>query len=280
LRRLPVAEIEEAVSRLFRQAALRVPPEVEELLRSARERERSPLGREVLTEILENARVAREERIPLCQDTGFAVVLLELGQEVHLVGGDLREAVNRGVARAYTEGLLRKSILDHPWQGRNTGDNTPCVLHVEIVPGDRVRVRVMPKGGGSENKSRLKMLSPAEGLEGAKRLVIETVKRAGPDACPPLAIGVGIGGTFDYVGYLAKKALFRRPGERHPRPEVRELEEELEEEIGRLGIGPSGFGGDTTALWVSVEIYPRHIATFPVAVNVQCHAARVEEEVL
>lgn len=275
-----MGEIRRVVADLFRAATQELPGDVLRALKEAAEREDSPLGREALELILENARIAREEGLPLCQDTGFAVVFLELGQDVHLVGGDLAEAVNAGVRDAYMGGLLRKSILDHPWAGRNTGDNTPAVLHTEIVPGDRVRVRVLPKGGGSENKSALAMLRPADGLEGAKAFVVETVRRAGPDACPPLVVGVGIGGTFDYVAYLAKKAILRPIGQHHERPEVAELERELLAAVNETGLGPGGFGGRFTALWVAVEIYPRHIASLPVAVNIQCHSARTWEAVL
>lgn len=277
MRQVPVERVRQEVARLLREANYELPADVAAALEEARAREESPVGRRVLEELAENARIAREEGIPLCQDTGFAVVFLEVGQDVHLVGGSLTEAVNAGVRDAYVGGYLRKSILDHPWLGKNTGDNTPAVIHTEIVPGDRVRVRVLPKGGGSENKSALAMLRPADGLEGAKAFVLETVRRAGPDACPPFVVGVGIGGTFDLVAFLAKKAILRPVGEHHPRPEVAELERELYHEIQRLGIGPQGLGGRVTALWVAVEIYPRHIASFPVAVNIQCHSARSKE---
>lgn len=280
VREVGVDQVREAVARLCREAASDLPADVVRALEEAARREESPVGRRVLAEIGENARIASEERVPLCQDTGFAVVFVELGQDVHLVGGDLYDAINRGVAEGYTEGFLRKSILAHPWLGGNTGDNTPAVIHVDIVPGDRVRLLFLPKGGGSENKSALAMLRPTDGLEGAKAFVLETVRRAGPDACPPLVVGVGIGGTFDQVALLAKKALLRPVGRHHPRPEVAELERELLAASARLGIGPMGLGGRVTALWVAVEIFPRHIATFPVAVNIQCHAARRREAVI
>lgn len=280
VREVAVDEVRRAVARLCREAASDLPEDVVRALEAAARREVSPVGREILAEIGENARIAAEERVPLCQDTGFAVVFIDLGQDVHLVGGGLHEAVNRGVAEGYTEGYLRKSILAHPWLGGNTGDNTPAVIHVDLVPGDRVRIRLLPKGGGSENRSALAMLRPADGLEGARAFVLETVRRAGPDACPPLVVGVGIGGTFDHVAHLAKRAILRPLGEHHPRPEVAELERQLLEEIGRLGIGPMGLGGRVTALWVAVEIFPRHIASFPVAVNIQCHAARRREAVI
>lgn len=280
VREVHVDELAAAVARLCRRASFHLPPDVRRAIEEAAARESSPLGREILELITENADIAAGEEYPLCQDTGFAVVFLEVGQDVHLVGGDVNEAVNRGVAEAYKGSYLRKSILAHPWEGGNTGDNTPAIVHTEIVPGDRVRIRVLPKGGGSENKSRLAMLRPADGLEGAKKFVLETVALAGPDACPPLIVGVGIGGTFDKVAYLAKRAILRPIGRHHPRPEVAALERELYDEISRMGVGPQGLGGDTTALWVAVEIFPRHIASFPVAVNIQCHSARQAEEVL
>lgn len=280
MREVPVERITREVARLCQEANFDLPWEVESALAEAAQREESPVGREVLGFLVENARIARKERMPICQDTGFAVVFLEVGQDVHLTGGDVREAVNEGVRQGYREGFLRKSILDHPWQGRNTGDNTPAVIHFEIVPGDHVRIRFLPKGGGSENKSRLAMLRPADGLEGAKRFVVETVDRAGPDACPPFVVGVGMGGTFDKVAFLAKKALLRPVGAFNPRPEVADLERELLAKVNRLGVGPEGLGGRVTALWVAVEIFPRHIASFPVAVNIQCHAARVKEAVI
>ncbi len=280
MREVPVQRITEEVARLSQEANCDLPEGVEKALREAAEREESPVGREVLRSLAENALIARQDRMPICQDTGFSVVFVEVGQDVHLVGGNVYDAVNEGVRQGYREGFLRKSILDHPWQGKNTGDNTPAIVHLDIVPGDRVRLRFMPKGGGSENKSRLAMLRPADGLEGARRFVIETVEKAGPDACPPFIVGVGIGGTFDKVAFLAKKALLRPIGTFNSRPEVAEFERELLVAVNRLGLGPEGLGGRTTALWVAVEVSPRHIASFPVAVNIQCHAARVKEAVI
>lgn len=280
MREIHVQQIEDTVARLAQEANHHLPEDVLAAIRRAQETEESPAGRDVLGQIVENAAIAAEGEFPLCQDTGFAVVFLEVGQEVHLVGGSLTDAVNAGVARGYTDGYLRKSILAHPWLGGNTGDNTPAILHTEIVPGEEVRIRLLPKGGGSENKSRLAMLTPADGLEGLKKFVIETVEKAGPSACPPLIVGVGVGGTFDKVAYLAKRAVMRPIGWRHPRPEVAELEAELLEAINKLGVGPQGLGGRNTALWVNVEIFPRHIASFPVAVNIQCHAARQKEAIL
>lgn len=280
VRQVHVDQVREAVARLCREANYHLPAGVLGALEGAVSREESPVGREVLREIAENARIARQEVFPLCQDTGFTVVFLHLGQDVHLVGGDLTEAVNEGVRQGYREGFLRKSILSHPWQGENTGDNTPAVLHIEVIPGEEVEITVLPKGGGSENKSRLAMLRPADGLEGARAFVLETIRLAGPDACPPLIVGVGLGGTFDKVASLAKHAILRPVGQHHPRPEVAALERELLEGAERLGLGPAGLGGRVTALWVAVEIYPRHIASFPVAVNIQCHAARSRTAVI
>jgi len=242
--------------------------------------EESPTGKEILKMLLENARIAREEMIPICQDTGFAVVFLEVGQDVCFVGGDLNEAIAEGVRQGYEEGYLRKSILSDPIKRVNTGDNTPPVVHIEIVPGDRVKVTVAPKGGGSENMSGIAMLKPADGIEGVKRFVIERVKTAGGNPCPPIVVGVGIGGTFEYCALLAKKALLRPLGERNPDPFYADLEEELLEKINRTGVGPQGLGGRVTALDVHVEAYPCHIASLPVAVNLNCHASRHGEKVI
>ena len=224
-----------------------------------------------------NAEVARSEAVPMCQDTGYTVVFLELGQDVHIVGGGLEDAVNEGVRRGYKEGYLRKSIVGHPLERKNTGDNTPAVIHTRIVPGDKLRIIVAPKGGGSENMSAIKMFKPAEGVEGVKKFVVETVQAAGPNPCPPIVVGVGIGGTFEKAALLAKEALLREVGEPSPRPEIAVLEQELLELVNKLGIGPQGLGGSTTALGVHVEIYPAHIASLPVAVNINCHATRHKE---
>jgi fumarate hydratase subunit alpha len=236
--------------------------------------EESPTGREILDMMLENARIAREEMIPICQDTGFTVVFLEVGQDVHFKGGDINEAIADGVKRGYTEGFLRKSILADPIRRVNTGDNTPPVVHVSIVPGDKVDVTIAPKGGGSENMSAIKMLKPAEGIEGVKNFVVERVDAAGGNPCPPVVVGVGIGGTFEKVAYLAKKALLRPLGSRHADPFYAEVEEELLRRINATGIGPQGLGGRVTALDVHIEVYPCHIASLPAAVNLNCHASR------
>ncbi|HZE22153.1 MAG TPA: fumarate hydratase, partial [Desulfobaccales bacterium] len=241
--------------------------------------EESPVGKEIFRQLLENARIAKEERIPMCQDCGLAVVFAEVGQEVHLVGGDFEAAVQEGIRQGYGEGYLRKSLC-HPLTRANTGDNTPGVIHTEIVPGDRLKLTVVPKGGGSENMSRLYMLKPAEGLDGIKSKVVATVEEAGPNPCPPIIVGVGIGGTFERAALLAKKSLLRELGQAHPDPEVADLEQQLLQEVNQLGIGPQGLGGRITALAVHVLMQPCHIASLPVAVNIQCHASRHKEVVL
>lgn len=253
--------------------------DVLEALKKAVHTEESPTGREILEQIIENDRIARAEQVPMCQDTGFAVILLEVGQDVH-IQGDLREAVNEGVRQGYKEGYLRKSILGDPIKRVNTKDNTPAVIHAEIVPGDVVTVRFAAKGGGSENMSRIKMMPPSAGVEGVKKFVVETVAEAGSNPCPPILVGVGIGGTFEQCALLAKKALFRKVGERNPDPYYADLERELLLLVNKTGVGPQGLGGTTTALEVFVLTYPCHIASFPAAVNIQCHAARHEERVL
>lgn len=242
--------------------------------------EESPIGKEVLNMLVENARIAREEMIPICQDTGFAVVFVELGQDVCLEGGDLTEAIAEGVRQGYRDGYLRKSIVSDPIKRSNTGDNTPPVVHLRIVPGDKIRIVVVPKGGGSENMSGIAMLKPADGIEGVKRFVLETVSSGGGNPCPPVVVGVGIGGTFEYCALLAKKALLRPLGRRNPDPFYAEVETELLERINQTGIGPQGLGGRVTALDVHIEVYPCHIASLPVAVNINCHATRHGERVI
>jgi fumarate hydratase subunit alpha len=276
IREVKVERIAEAVRNLCIEANEDLGQDVLAAFHRAKEAEPSPVGRDVLDQLIENARIAREEHIPICQDTGLAVIFLEIGQDVHLTGGDLREAVNEGVRRGYGEGYLRKSSC-HPFTRANTGDNTPAVLYTEIVPGDRVRIWVVPKGGGSENMSRLFMLPPSAGLPGVKEKIIETVKEAGPNPCPPTIIGVGIGGTFEQAALQAKKALLRPLGSPNPDPELDSLEKELLEKINRLGIGPQGLGGRTTSLAVHIRLLPCHIASLPLAVNIQCHASRHKE---
>lgn len=281
LRELDVAEVTRAVQEAFAEVAYRIPEDVLEALRAAAEKEESPMGRRVLAQIIENAEVAAEGIFPYCQDTGSSVVFVEVGQDVHLVGGDLEDAINEGVRRAYSQAYLRKSLVWPPvWERKNTGDNTPAFIHYRIVSGDQVRITVDAKGGGSENRSRLAMLKPADGVEGVKRFVLETIAGAGPDACPPGIVGVGVGGNFEVVAYLAKKALTRKVGQPHPDPRVAALEAELLEKANALGFGPEALGGRTTVLAVHVEMAPTHIASLPVAVNIECHAHRTKTVVL
>ena len=249
-------------------------------LELAYEKEKSPVGKEVLRQIIENDKIARNEGIPLCQDTGIAVLFVEVGEDVRIKGGHLKDALIEGVRRGYIEGYLRKSVVKDPLRRVNTGDNTPPVIHFDIVPGDKLKIMFAPKGGGSENMSMAKILTPAEGVEGVKKFVLDVVNQAGGNPCPPIIVGVGIGGDFEMSAILAKKSLFRKVGERHPDPFYAKLEEELLDEINKLGVGPMGLGGMTTALDVHIEYYPCHIASIPVAVNIQCHANRHKVAVL
>lgn len=236
--------------------------------------EKSPLGRQILEQLEENRKIAEEDMIPICQDTGMAVVFLEVGQDVHFEGGLLEEAIHEGVRQGYVEGYLRKSVVKDPIYRENTNDNTPAVIHYEIVPGDEVKITLAPKGFGSENMSRVFMLKPADGIEGVKKAILTAVKDAGPNACPPMVIGVGVGGTFEKCALMAKKALTRVAGEHSSIPYIKELEEELLEQINRTGIGPGGLGGSTTAFAVNIDKYPTHIAGLPVAINICCHVNR------
>ena len=275
MRVIDVNEIQSIVKELFIRACTDINDDIMDSFVKSREREESPVGRAVFDQLIQNAEIAQKESIPICQDTGFSVIFLEIGQEVAFAGGLLRNALEEGVREAYTEGYLRKSIVKNPLTlPENTKDNTPPIIHTDIVSGDRVKVTVLPKGGGSENMSRIKMMKPADGVEGLKNFVIETVKTAGANPCPPLLIGVGAGGTFDYVAFLAKKALLRHIGERNPDPKIAEYEVDWLKEVNKLGIGPAGLGGRITALDLFIELFPRHIASFPAAVNIQCHAAR------
>jgi fumarate hydratase subunit alpha len=281
MREIDGGQIAQTVARLAIEANYYLPEDVVAALRKARQAEVSPLGQAVLDQLLANVDIAREQKMPLCQDTGTTVVFLDIGQDVHIVGGDLYEAVNAGVRQGYSEGFLRKSIVDKPFSARlNTKDNTPAVIHADIVPGDRLTIWVLPKGGGCENMSYLKMLTPAAGRPGVIDFVIECVDKSGANPCPPVIVGVGVGGTSDRAMMLAKKSLLRAVGQRHPDPEVAQLEEELLERVNKLGIGPQGFGGLTTALDVHIETFPAHIASMPVAVNLQCHSARSKQAML
>jgi fumarate hydratase subunit alpha len=281
MRDIDTKEVIKIVSHLFQEACYQLPDDVITGLRQARDREESPIGCEVLDRILENAEVSVKEKIPLCQDTGTAVVFLDLGQEVHITGGDLYTAVNEGVRQGYDEGYLRKSMVFQPYSARvNTKDNTPAVIHTDIVPGDRLKIIVMPKGGGAENMTRLGMLTPASSRQGVIDFVVNAVSEAGGNPCPPVIVGVGIGGTAEKALLLAKKALLRKVGEPNPDAETAELEREIWQRTNNLGIGPMGYGGRITALAVHVEVFPAHITSLPVAVNVQCHSARHQEAVL
>jgi fumarate hydratase subunit alpha len=279
MREIGFEKIVETVSRLFIEANTELGEDVLDAIKKAKDMEESPTGKEVLAELLENARIAKEEQVPMCQDTGLAVVFVEMGQDVHIVGGHLYEAIQEGVRRGYRDGYLRKSAC-HPFTRANTGDNTPAIIHMELVPGDRLKIIAMPKGGGSENMSAVAMLTPSVGKPGIMDYVVKRVKEAGSNPCPPVIVGVGIGGTLEKAAILAKRALLRRLGSSNSDPELDQMERELLERINDLGIGPQGYGGRITALGVFIEMMPCHIASLPVAVNIQCHAARHKEAVL
>lgn len=281
MREVECSEITRVIANLCQEANFFLNEDVLGALREARDKAESPLERGTLEQILENTDIAARERIPLCQDCGSAVVRLEVGQDIHITGGDLYTAVEEGVRQGYTQGYLRKSMASHPFSSRtNTKDNCPPIIHTEIVPGDQLRIVVMTKGGGAENMSRLAMLAPAKGRQGVVDFVVKAVEEAGSNPCPPLIVGVGIGGTSEKAMTLAKEALFRPLGSSNPEPEYAELEGELLQRINALGIGAQGFGGRTTAMAVHVEVFPSHIASLPVAVNLQCHSARHKEAVL
>ncbi len=280
MKEIDAQRISEAVKELCIEANCVLGEDVISAIENALKKEESKIGKEILKLLIENVNVARAEKIPICQDTGVAVVFVELGSDVRIVNGDLREAINDGVKRGYTEGYLRKSMVKSPIDRVNTGDNTPAIIHFDIVKGENLKITVLPKGGGSENMSQLKMLAPSDGVEGVKKFVVETVKKAGSNPCPPIIVGVGIGGNFEYAPLLAKKALLRPVGEHNPDPQIAKLEEELLEEINKTGIGPQGLGGRVTALALNIETYPCHITALPVAVNIECHAHRHREVVL
>lgn len=274
IRTVNVEEISRNIKEMCIEANHYLSKDMEEAMHEAQKNEKSPLGKQILGQLMENLEIAAADMIPICQDTGMAVIFLEVGQDVHLEGGLLEDAVNEGVRQGYVEGFLRKSVVGDPLIRENTKDNTPAVLHVKIVEGDRVKIKVAPKGFGSENMSRVFMLKPAEGIEGVKQAVLTAVKDAGPNACPPIVVGVGIGGTFEKCALMAKEALTREVGSYSKIPYVKELEEELLEKINRLGIGPGGLGGTTTALAVNINTYPTHIAGLPVGINICCHVNR------
>lgn len=280
MREIQVKEIENAVRDLCIEANYYIGNDIKEALKKSKEEEPYKIAEDVLDKILLNDEIAEKEKMPMCQDTGMACVFLEIGQDVHITGGLLEDAINEGVRRGYTEGYLRKSVVKDPIDRVNTKDNTPAIIYYDIVAGDKIKITLAPKGFGSENMSRIGMLKPADGLEGVKKFIIETVKLAGPNPCPPMVVGVGIGGTFDKAAYLAKKALLRPVNTSNKQEFYKNLEEELLQKINELGIGPQGFGGKTTALGLNIETYPTHIAGLPVAVNINCHATRHKERIL
>ncbi len=273
MRTISTDQIIEAVKDLCIDAACILNDDIREKIKEAKQQEESPFAKSILDQLLENARIAKEDRVPLCQDTGMAVVFLRLGQDVHITGGSLYAAIDKGVRRGYSQGYLRKSVLD-PLTRENTGDNSPAVIHTEIVDGDRLEITLAPKGFGSENMSKLAMLKPSDGIEGIKAFVLDTVIEAGANPCPPIIVGIGIGGTMDKAAYIAKRSLLRRLGEKNPDPQLAQLELELLGLVNSTGIGPQGLGGKTTALAVHIEAFPTHIAGLPVAINIQCHCAR------
>jgi fumarate hydratase subunit alpha len=278
MKNIKYEEIVEHVSKMCQEANFDLGQDVVKAFQTALKKERSETGKDILEQLIANADIAKSERVPMCQDTGVSVFIVELGQDCHITGGKLYDAINEGVKKGYEEGYLRHSIVDHPiTREKSKGYNTPSIIHVELVEGDELVIHMSAKGGGSENMSTLKMLKPSDGAEGVKNFILDTVRVAGPNACPPLVVGVGVGGNFERSAYLAKKSLFRPIGHRNERTEISELEMELMEKINQLGIGPQGMGGNTTALDVKIEIEPCHIAALPVAVNLNCHASRHKE---
>ena len=280
MREINISEITNTVKELCIEANYYLSNDIKEALNIAKENETWSLAENILDQIILNGDISKNEKIPMCQDTGMACIFLEIGQDVHITGGLLEDAINEGVRQGYEEGYLRKSVVKDPINRVNTKDNTPAIIYYDIVEGDKIKITVAPKGFGSENMSRIKMLKPSDGINGVKDFIIETVKLAGPNPCPPIVIGVGIGGSFDKVAYLAKKALIRPINQRNIDVFYKELEEEMLEKVNELGIGPQGFGGKTTALGLNIEVYPTHIAGLPVAVNINCHATRHKERVI
>lgn len=274
MRTIAVSTITDNIKEMCIEANHFLSEDMRQALDGAVETEQSPLGRQILGQLQENLQIAGEDMIPICQDTGMAVIFMEIGQEVHFEGGSLEEAIHEGVRRGYVDGYLRKSVVKDPLIRENTGDNTPAIIHYDIQPGDQVKITVAPKGFGSENMSRVFMLKPADGIEGVKNAIMTAVKDAGPNACPPMVVGVGIGGTFEKCAIMAKQALTRKAGEHSSVPYIKEMEEELLEVVNKLGIGPGGLGGTTTAFAVNINTYPTHIAGLPVAVNICCHVNR------
>ena len=280
MRQLDTHLITQCVADLCIDATHNLPADVVEGFHRAAESEISPLGKSVLLKLIDNDKIARANQVPYCHDTGLTIVYVEVGQDVHLTGAPYQEAVHEGVRQGYAKGYMRKSVVGDPLLRVNTNDNTPAIIHTDIVPGSEVRITVLPKGGGSENWSTMKFLLPGEGVEGVKRFVLDAINAAGGSACPPLTVGVGLGGSFDKVTEIAKKAILRDIGVHHPDSHIAQLEKELLEQINKTGIGPQGYGGSSTALWVAVETYACHITALPVAVNIQCHASRRKTAVL
>lgn len=280
MRTIKTEEITKNIKEMCIEANYKLSSDVKDKIYTQAEQEKSQLGKQILEQLKENMSIAESENIPICQDTGMAVVFMKVGQEIHFEGGSIEDAINEGVRQGYVEGYLRKSVVKDPIDRVNTKDNTPAVIHYELVPGDKVEITVAPKGFGSENMSRVIMLKPADGIEGVKKEILETVKLAGPNACPPVVVGVGIGGTFEKCALLAKKALTREIGSHNSIPYVKELEEEMLEKINELKIGPGGLGGTTTALGINIETYPTHIAGLPLAINMCCHVNRHKKRIL
>ena len=281
MRTIDAAQITEAVAKLSIDANYYLSPDVFEALQKGKETEESPLGKEIFAQLVENACIAKNENMPICQDTGMAVLFVELGQDVHVTGGNLNDAINAGVAKGYKEGFLRKSVVDDPlFVRKNTGDNTPAIIHLSIVPGDKMKITLAPKGFGSENMSAMRGMKPSDGVAGVKKFVVETVQNAGSNPCPPIVIGVGIGGTVEMAAIQAKKALTRPINQRSSHPEYAKLEAELLELVNNTGVGPQGLGGRITALAVNINYYPTHIAGMPVVININCHATRHAEVTL
>lgn len=280
MREIDVSAIIDAVRDLCIRANCVLNDDVYNALEAAKNTEKSPIGKEILCQLTENADIAKNENVPICQDTGMAIVFVELGQDVHIKGGLLTDAINEGVRRGYRDGYLRKSVVADPFLRENTKDNTPAIIHYDIVEGDKIKIIVAPKGFGSENMSKIYMLKPSAGIEGAKDAIVQAVDEAGPNPCPPMVVGVGVGGNFEMAALLAKKALLRPIGSHSDKPHLREMEEELLERMNSLGIGPQGLGGVTTVLGVNVESFPTHIAGMPIAVNISCHVTRHAEVVL
>lgn len=277
MRQIDINEIIEKVKDLSIEINTSLGEDIAEALKKAQGLEESPVGKETLGHLLENIRIAKEESVPICQDTGLAVIFVEIGQEVHIIGGGLIEAINEGVRQGYRDGYLRKSVLNDPLIRKNTGDNTPAIIHIDLVSGDRLKIKMAAKGGGSENSSAMKMMKPSDGVDGIRAFVLDTVRNAWANPCPPIIVGIGLGGNFEMAPILAKKALFRHLGNHNPAPHLANLEKELLADVNKLGIGPEGFGGTVTALAVNIEAAPCHIASLPVAVNIDCHVSRHRE---